>query len=298
MTFRSKQRFPLRKKTGSAATKAAGDDRNLVLVDEDFQDADFEDHVWLFWQRHGRQTIAVATLVFVAIIAAIVFVEVKKMRLSSLQIDFSAAETIEQKLAFAAANENRPLAGAAYFAVGTEYSEAEKFAEAADAFGKAAAVFDDFDDFAAMRDRALVAQAASTARTGTPESLAAAQELLKKIAASPNSDPLYRGQAMYELATIALSADDFATARLWLNEMDRSLEPANFWQERKRSLLILEPALALPETTAAAATDAAAPAAETVPEAASEAAATESAATESAATESAETGAAAAPANP
>lgn len=297
MTFRSKQRFPLRKKTGSAATKAAGDDRNLVLVDEDFQDADFEDHVWLFWQRHGRQTIAVATLVFVAIIAAIVFVEVKKMRLSSLQIDFSAAETIEQKLAFAAANENRPLAGAAYFAVGTEYSEAEKFAEAADAFGKAAAVFDDFDDFAAMRDRALVAQAASTARTGTPDSLAAAQELLKKIAASPNSDPLYRGQAMYELATIALSADDFATARLWLNEMDRSLEPANFWQERKRSLLILEPALALPETTtAAAATDATAPAAETVP--ASVPVATESAASVPAATESDATGAAAAPANP
>lgn len=287
MTFRSKQRFPLRKKTGSAATKAAGDDRNLVLVDEDFQDADFEDHVWLFWQRHGRQTIAVATLVFVAIIAAIVFVEVKKMRLSSLQIDFSAAETIEQKLAFAAANESRPLAGAAYFAVGTEYSEAEKFAEAADAFGKAAAVFDDFDDFAAMRDRALVAQAASTARTGTPDSLAAAQELLKKIAASPNSDPLYRGQAMYELATIALSADDFATARLWLNEMDRSLEPANFWQERKRSLLILEPALALPETTTATA-----PAAETVPEAASEAASVP------VATESVATGAAAAPANP
>lgn len=244
MAKRSKQRFPQQKKAGAGAAKAAGDDRNLVLVDEDFQDADFEDRVWLFWQRHGRKTIAGAVALFLAIIAVIVVIEVKKMQLAALQAAYTAATTSEQKLAFAAENADEPLAGTAYFVVGAEFAEAGKYAESAEVFAKAAAVFGALDGFADMRDRALVAQAAATAQAGTPESLAEAQEILKKIAQSPASDALYRGQAMYELATIALSAGDIETARLWLNEMDRALDAANVWQERKRTLILLEPALA------------------------------------------------------
>lgn len=262
MANRSKQRFPQQKKAGATASKAAGDDRNLVLVDEDFQDADFEDRVWLFWQRHGRKTIAGAVALFLAIIAVIVVIEVKKMQLAALQADFTATTTAEQKLAFAAENSDEPLAGTAYFAVGAEFAEAGKYAESAQAFAKAAAVFGALDGFADMRDRALVAQAAATAHAGTPEALAEAQEILKKIAQTPTSDALYRGQAMYELATIALSAGDIETARLWLNEMDRALDAANVWQERKRTLILLEPALAAVPAAESAENAESAPAAE------------------------------------
>ena len=54
---------------------SAGDDRNLVLVDDDFQDADFEDKVWLFWRRHGKKTVAIAALVFFAIVSSSVILK-------------------------------------------------------------------------------------------------------------------------------------------------------------------------------------------------------------------------------
>ena len=103
-----------------------------------------------------------------------------------------------------------------------------------------------------MRDRATVARAAALARTGTPEALASAKEILKNLAGTPTADPLYRGQAMYELASLALAAGTLDEARLWLDEMDRSLDAANFWQERKRALISIEPKLSqIPEPQAA-----------------------------------------------
>lgn len=224
--------------------KTAGDDRNLVLVDEDFQDADFEDRVWLFWQRHGKRTIAAGVALFLAIIAAIVYVQVGKMRIAALQAEYAATETAEQKLAFAKANESEPIAGTAYFAVGTEFANGGKYAEAADAFANAARVFAGKKEFSAMQNRAEIASAAALARTGTPENLASAKESLKKLAGTPAADPLYRGQAMYELAVSAVAAGNLDEARLWLNEMDRALEPTNFWQTRKRTLIAIEPKLA------------------------------------------------------
>lgn len=251
MANQMNHRFPQKKKTGAAA----GDDRNLVLVDDDFQDADFEDRVWLFWQRHGRQTIAAAAAVFLAIIGVIVYVEVSKMRLAALQAEYSAAQTVEQKLAFARANESDPLAGTAYFAAGGEFADDGKFTEAANAFANAARVFSAKKDFSAMRDRAVVSQAASLARAGTPGAPEAADALLKKLAGTPDADPLYRGQAMYELASNALARGNTAEARLWINEMDRSLDPLNFWQIRKRGLIAIEPKLLRQEADAAPAAE-------------------------------------------
>lgn len=224
--------------------KPAGDDRNLVLVDDDFQDADFEDRVWLFWQRHGKRTVAAGIALFLAIIAAIVYVQVGKMKIAALQTEYAATENTEQKLAFAKNNETDPIAGTAYFAAASELANDGKYAEAATAFGDAARVFS-APEFRPMRDRALIAQAASLARTGTPENLAGAKEILKKLAGTPDADSLYRGQAMYELAVSAVSENNLEEARLWINEMDRSLEPTNFWQDRKRTLLAVEPQLAM-----------------------------------------------------
>lgn len=225
--------------------KPAGDDRNLVLVDDDFQDADFEDRVWLFWQRHGKRTIAAGVTLFLAIIAVIVYVQVGKMRIAAMEAEYAATETIEQKLAFAQTHESDPIAGTAYFAVGSELAEAGKYDEAASAFANAARVFEGKDEFNPMQGRANIAFAAALARTGTPENLASAKEALKKLASAPATDSLYRGQAMYELAVAAVAENNLDEARLWINEMDRALEPTNFWQERKRALLALEPQLVL-----------------------------------------------------
>ena len=50
----------------------AGDDRNLVVVDEDFVNADTEDRLWLFWERNkgiivkGTFGVVVGILAFLA----------------------------------------------------------------------------------------------------------------------------------------------------------------------------------------------------------------------------------------
>lgn len=245
MSTKMKHRFPQNKKAASAA----GDDRNLVLVDDDFQDADFEDRVWLFWQRHGKKTVAAATALFLAIIGAIVYVEVGEMRISGLQAEYATLQTPEQKLAFADANKKDPIAGTAYYSAAQALVEEGKFAEAAAAYENAARVLSQ-PEFLAMSDRAKIAQAACLARINTPEATAQSQDILKKLAGSPATDSLYRGQAMYELATSALSAGNIADARLWINEMDRSLDAGNVWQERKRALLLIEPKLTLPDVPA------------------------------------------------
>lgn len=245
MSTKMKHRFPQNKKAGSAI----GDDRNLVLVDDDFQDADFEDRVWLFWQRHGKKTVAAATALFLAIIGVIVYVEVREMRVSDLQVEYATLQTPDQKLAFAKANEKDPIAGTAYYAAAQALVEEGKFAEAATAYENAARVFTQ-PEFLAMSDRAKIAQAACLARINTQEATARSQAILKRLAASPAADPLYRGQAMYELATFALSSGNIAEARLWINEMDRTLDSGNIWQERKRELLLIEPELTLPQIPA------------------------------------------------
>lgn len=239
MSKQIKNRFSQKKKP----TSAAGDDRNLVLVDDDFQDADFEDRVWLFWQRHGKKTVAIASAVFLSIIAAIVYVQVGKMKIVALQDEFASLTTIEQKLVFAADNESDPIAGTAYFSAAGELADEGKFAEAASAFENAARVLSANTEFKAMRDRAIIAQAASLAQTPEPENKTRSRDLLKKLASSPDTDSVYRGQAMYELAVLALADKNLDEARLWLNEMDRALAPTNFWQERKRALIAIEPQL-------------------------------------------------------
>lgn len=249
MAFQSNQAsFPKKKKS----TASAGDDRNLVLVDDDFQDADFEDRVWLFWQRHGVKTVVAAVVVFVAIISFIVWREVENVSLSSLQAEYSAAKSVDEKLAFAKNNASEPLAGTAYFSAGVELAESGKYAEAASAYAGAAEVFSAFEEFSAMRDRARIAQAVSLSRAGTPDATAESTAVLKTLAQVQDADLLYRGQAMYELAVLALASKNLTEARLWIDEMDRVLPATNFWQMQKIGLISAEPQLATPEAVPAA----------------------------------------------
>ena len=139
---------------------SAGDDRNLVLVDDDFQDADFEDKVWLFWRRHGKKTIAIATLIFFAALAVIVYTQAKKMHVVSLQNDYAALKTDDERRAFARENTADPMAGTIFFALGNNLFREGKYAEAAEDYRAAATVFAALagTEFAMPRDRAKLAE--------------------------------------------------------------------------------------------------------------------------------------------
>lgn len=219
-----------------------GDDRNLVLVDDDFQDADFEDKVWLFWRRHGKKTVAAAVVVFLAAFSAIIYTQGKKMHVAALQNDYAALKTADERRAFAAAHTGDAMAGTIFYALGNEGFAEGKFVEAAADYAAAAAVFAEKSEpeFALPRDRAKFSEAVALDKSGKKDD---ARERLVELASSLRTDETVRGQAMYNLAVLALSAGDVAVARKWLDEMDRALSPQNMWHSEKSNLIRLEPSL-------------------------------------------------------
>jgi len=70
----------------------AGDDRNLVVVDEDFVNADTEDRLWLFWERN-KDTIVKGTfgLVF-GILAFLAYFFWNESRREELGEEFIACQ--------------------------------------------------------------------------------------------------------------------------------------------------------------------------------------------------------------
>lgn len=220
----------------------AGDDRNLVLVDDDFQDADFEDKVWLFWRRHGRKTIAVAALIFFSALSVIIYTQGQKIHVESLQSEYATLTTMEDRRAFAQENSSDPMAGTIFYQLGNELFREGKFEAAASEYRSAATVYEKLQnpDFALPRDRAKFSEAVALERAGQKE---ASQGLLKTLAGTLETDENVRGQAMYNLAVSALNVGDLETARNWLNEMDRALSAQNMWHAEKENLLRLEPGL-------------------------------------------------------
>ncbi len=57
----------------SSKQPPAGDDRNLVVVDEDFVNADAEDRLWLFWERNKGVIVKATTAVVVGILGYLAF---------------------------------------------------------------------------------------------------------------------------------------------------------------------------------------------------------------------------------
>lgn len=226
---------------------SAGDDRNLVLVDDDFQDADFEDKVWLFWRRHGKKTVAVAALIFFAALAAIIYTQSKKIHVLSLQSDYAELTTDDERRAFARENISDPMAGTILYTLGNTLFREGKFAEAAADYNAAASVFASQKDaeYALPRDRAKLAEAVSLQKAGKP---AEASAMLTTLAGTLETDETVRGQAMYNLAVAALAENNLDTARNWIDEMDRALSAQNMWHAQKQNLLRMDPRLvAAPE---------------------------------------------------
>ncbi|MDR2844637.1 MAG: hypothetical protein LBV28_00930, partial [Puniceicoccales bacterium] len=112
-----------------------GDDRNLVLVDQDFGQPDLEDRIWLFWIRNKVPILSTATLAILGTLGVIAWFALADYKLESLQAEYqSTADTPEAKLAFARANAGVPLAGIAALDAADRYYSDKKYTEATAAY--------------------------------------------------------------------------------------------------------------------------------------------------------------------
>ena len=223
----------------------ADDDRNLVVVDEDFADADAEDRLWLFWERNKIIIIRAITSVVVAVIAFLAFYFWKEAQHEALGEAYVACQDETARRAFAAAHPKEPLAAIALIEVADELRRKNKLNEAAKAYDEAAAIAGIAGETPAIN--AIAARAKLFSGLCRQELGQANAEAIITSVAEDNSAPeTLKGYAMYVLANLALTRGDNASAAKWINLMDKRLQATHVWAQDKTWLVRSEPALLTP----------------------------------------------------
>ncbi|MDR2981682.1 MAG: tetratricopeptide repeat protein, partial [Puniceicoccales bacterium] len=224
-----------------------GDDRNLVIVDQDFGQPDLEDRMWLFWIRNKVAIMGGGLLIVIGILGYIGWHAVGDFKLSSMQAEYqNIGEGVEAKLLFASKYEGHPLAGIAALDAADNLFKEKKYDESANAYAQARKSLAANDNFqAAYAGRAILGVAFSKLNASDKEgAIVAFKELAKSASVMEAYPTAERAQAMYNLALIAVEKKDYTEARKWLDAMDRDIDPLNPWQDQKRRLMGFEPELA------------------------------------------------------
>lgn len=218
----------------------AGDDRNLVIVDEDFAQADSEDRLWLFWERNRDRLVSGTVAVVMGLVAWFAVQAWISSQAESLRAAYAEVKDDAGRAAFAAEHPGETLAAVALLEVADNLKTAGKPAIAAyDAAASAAEAAGSNPAVHAIGWRArlyagLLAQDAGTADAKTR---------LAQVADATTAPDALRGPAMLALARAALAQADATTARSWLDKMDRQLGPNHPWREEQRQLIGSEPSL-------------------------------------------------------
>jgi hypothetical protein len=220
----------------------AGDDRNLVIVDDDFVNADTEDRLWLFWERNKSIIIRSSVVICVAVLGSLAYYFWKEAAREEVGREFVACQDEAARRAFASSHVGDPLAAVALLEVADDLKQTGKLADAIkayDAADKAATQAGDLPALKALRGRARLYSALTRQELGE----AGADNALAAVADDPLIPETLRGYAMLTLANTAVSKGDTATATKWLNTMDKRLRAGHIWQTDKNWLVRSEPSL-------------------------------------------------------
>ncbi|MCC5788898.1 MAG: tetratricopeptide repeat protein [Opitutales bacterium] len=201
--------MPQNKKSSSQKTKdpaktdpAAGDDRNLVAIDEAYKEASFEDRMNLFWQKYQGPLIVGGVLIVLCIVGWQVMGFVAERMDQRIRGEYAAIETTEDRLHFAQHRSGHLLSGIAYLELGDEAFAKEEFADAVEFYRQAANRLEEHE----IRDRAQFSLAmALVENENFEEGRAELENLLDRAGALS----VFREEA--RLALAVLLADDGQT---------------------------------------------------------------------------------------
>lgn len=216
-----------------------GDDRNLVVVDEDFAQADAEDRLWLFWERHRSTIVGSVTAVIIGLVAWFAYRAWDDSRQEAVREAYAALTDDAGRRAFAAEHAGSPLATAALLTIADDLQSKGK--GTSKAYAEAAAA----DPGPSRAGQALAWRARLYAGLLALDEGATADGLarLAEVADASEAPDALRGPAFLALARAAIAAKDPAKAREWLDKMDRLLGPDHPWRDEQRRLIATEPAL-------------------------------------------------------
>lgn len=229
----------------SQKKKPVEDDRNIVVVDKDFSDADIEDRVWLFWKRNRTTIIGIIAVVVVVTLSFSVYDLWKSQRAEKVQNAYLSAENPQALAAFAEQYKGEALAAVAALQLADDAYRAEQYDKAAGLYAEAVPALKPAPE---LQQRARLGEAVSVFLAGKDPKA----EKLTAFAQDGTVYDAYRAQADYQLALIAVEAKDFLTARSWLEQL-ASLTQSGVWAERAQTLVALKPEILKADRTVPAA---------------------------------------------
>jgi hypothetical protein len=233
--------------------KPAGDDRNLVAVDENYKALTFEDTVNQIWRRNRNLVWGLLILVTAVIVGKGGWEYMQRQRELGVESDYAAATTSAQLKTFAAAHSGHTLAGVAHLRIADEAYTAGKSADAIAAYDQAAASL----KTGPLAARAKIGRAMAKVQSGKA---AEGSTDLKQVAADTTQLNSVRAEATYHLASLAAEGANAAEVIKYSEELEK-LAPNTPWAQRAAMLRASLPVTATPMITTPAASSAPAPAA-------------------------------------
>lgn len=216
--------------TNPSNPKSAGDDRNLVPVDEQSAVA-FEDKLHVFWRKNGGVVLGLCVAILAGILAKGAWEMYQRKQQAEVGQAYAAATTPEELKAFAAANAGSELAGIAYLRIADEAYAAGNASEAVSGYDQALKALED----GPLVARAQVGQALAKAQAGQA---AEAVEQLKKLADDAAQLDAVRAEAAYHVASLAAQNGNVAEAQKYIAQVTQAnADPqTNPWSMRAMML--------------------------------------------------------------
>lgn len=200
---------------------AAGDDRNLVGVEEAFKEADFEEKMWMLWNDNKTAIMSGALVVLFAVVGFQVFRWYQEDSVRKMQAAYAAANDEAAKLAFAASHNDKALSGVGLLSIADEKYAADAFTEAATLYSQAADALQGH----LAQGRAMIGQGVALIRA---EDIEGGKLVLNELAGGKDFLQSYKAEAIYHLASIAVQDKQYDEAKLLISQME-TLDYAGIW---------------------------------------------------------------------
>ena len=230
-----------------SSPKPAGDDRNLVPVDENYVAPSFEDRVRIFWEKNNKAVYGVLVVILLAIVAKEGWDYLAAQREKGVEQAYAAATTPAQLRTFIGEHPQHTLAGVAQLQLADEAYAGGRYGEAVTAYEQASGVLKN----GPLASRARLGAAMAKLQGGRESEGEAA---LKALAADEKEPKAYRLEAAYHLTSLAAERHNATDVKTYSDQV-MQLDPASPWTQRAMHLRASVPSAEAPVPAADANAD-------------------------------------------
>lgn len=194
-----------------------------------------EKKVSCFWNKNRSLILKCAVAIFLGFALVESWDLIEQRKIAGLQAEYQQAQTLEEKIEFANAHSSQPLAGLAFLSAADDSYEKKDYSKSIEYYQKSIPPLKGTP----LVSRATLGLALSKVQTGQNEE---GQALLKDIINSPDTLNVFKAEASYQLATIAIANNDFTTARSYLKSIN-NFPFSGLWAQKAEVLMEGNPLL-------------------------------------------------------